>query len=72
MQKKILINAITLERGNIVPLLLKIKKWQSLGFYVAIFCNEFLKDRIDKEALITDYEYIELKNTKQITNKFQF
>ncbi|KKQ53543.1 MAG: Glycosyltransferase, family 4 [Parcubacteria group bacterium GW2011_GWD2_38_11] len=69
---RILINAITIEHGNIIPLLLKIKLWQSKGFHIAIFCNDFLKKRIDKEGIVGDYEYIELRKTRLITSKAQF
>jgi len=67
-----LINAITIEYGNIVPLLLKIKKWQSLGCKISIFANSYLKKRIDSSDIISGYNFIELKHAGKITGKLQF
>jgi len=69
---KILINNITFENANIIPLLLKIKYWQSKGWYIGLFGNKYLKERIDSLGIIEHYEFLELNNTKKFRNKYQF
>jgi glycosyltransferase involved in cell wall biosynthesis len=69
---KIFINGVTLEDGNIVPLLVKVKYWQSIGCLISIFGNKCLKEKIENLGIIGPYEFIELSNTKKIKNKYQF
>lgn len=71
MQKKILINGITLESANIVPLLLKVKYWQKKNIEVSFFGNQILKKQIDALHIIETYHFIELKNTRRIKGKIQ-
>ena len=68
---KILINGLTIEDGNIVPLLVKVKYWQSIGCLISIFGNKCLKEKIENLGIIGPYEFIELSNTKKIKNKYQ-
>jgi glycosyltransferase involved in cell wall biosynthesis len=73
MQKKIkiLVNGITLEEGNIVPLLLKIKKWQKDGHKIFIVGNQTLKERIKKMRILQKTpSFLNLKKTKKIKDKF--
>lgn len=72
MKKKLLINAITVEDGNIVPLLLKIKKWQEDEEEVTIFADDYLRSRIDSLDIISGYNFIELKHSSRIMGKLQF
>ena len=72
MPKRILINGITLEKGNIVPLLLKIKEWQSSGAKITIFSNLYLKNKIDQLDMVGKYDFIELKGTGEIKGKIKF
>jgi glycosyltransferase involved in cell wall biosynthesis len=69
---KMLINGLTLENGNIIPLLLKIKYWQSKNCIVTIFGNNYLKEKIENLGIIKHYEFVGLKNIKKIRNKYQF
>ncbi len=72
MQKiKILINGITLEGANLVPLLLKVKYWQSKNAETTFFGNRTLKDQIDSLHIIKKYNFIELKNTRRIKSRIQ-
>lgn len=66
---KILVNGITLEGANIVPLLSKIKYWQGKGAKITIFGNEILKQQIDSLRLIKKYNYIVLKDTNRLKNR---
>lgn len=72
MSKKILISCLTLEDGNITPLLLKTKEWQSLGNEITFFGNHKLKSRIDSSGILSDYKFIELEKTKISSNKISF
>jgi len=68
---KILINGVTLEEGNIIPLLSKIKNWQDSGNKISIIGNKCLKEKIEKfNILKREYKFIELKATRKIENKF--
>lgn len=69
MQTKILINGITLEGANLVPLLLKVKYWQSKRVEVTFFGNKFLKKQIDTLRIINKYRFIELTNTRRMKGK---
>lgn len=60
MPKKILINAVTLDDGNIVPLLSKVRWWQGAGAEVTFFGNEFLKKKIETTGLVRDVRYCRL------------
>ena len=76
-EKKILVNGITLDGialagGNLVPLLSKINTWQSLGFRVSVFSNVQLKNRIDSLKMIEEYEFIECKYSKMVSNRIAF
>ncbi len=71
MPKKILINGITLESANIVPLLLKVKYWQKENVEVTFFGNCILKSQIDALQIIKKYNFIELKNTGRINGRIQ-
>lgn len=69
MPIKILINGITLEGANIVPLLLKVKIWQSNGAEITFLGNSLLHRQIDSLNIIKKYSYIELKNTRRIKSR---
>lgn len=69
MPKKILINGITLESANIVPLLLKVKYWQEKNMEVSFFGNVMLKKQIDALHIIKPYNFIELENTGRIKGR---
>lgn len=68
---KLLINGITLEGANIVPLLLKVKRWQKRDVEVTFFGNKALKTQIDSLRIIKTYNFLELKNTGRITGRMQ-
>lgn len=68
---KILINGITLEGANIVPLLLKVKRWQKRDVEVTFLGNKALKTQIDSLRIIRTYNFLELKNTGRITGRMQ-
>jgi len=77
MSKKILINGITLDgiglnHSNLIPLLHKIKVWQSLGCHISIFSNSPLKKKIDSYGIINSYEFIELKYSELVDNRISF
>jgi len=72
MLKKILINGITLEGANLVPLLLKIRTWQTFDCEITVFGNSLLKEQIDSLNIIREYKFIELKNTNKSNNQFNF
>ena len=68
---KILINGITLENANLVPLLYRIKKWQSKGLEIHLVGNVTLNRRIRKlNILKKNYKFINIRNTKIIRSKF--
>lgn len=67
MRKKILINCLTLEGANLIPLLLKIKEWNEHGCKIWIFGTIFLHKKIKKLDIVVDYEFIEFKS--QILSK---
>ena len=72
MPKEILVNGITLEGANIVPLLLKIKKWQSLGCSVSFFGVHALREQIEQVGIIREYNFIEFFHGKKTTNRISF
>lgn len=72
MVKKILINGVTLEGGNLVPLLLKIKNWQNAGCHITFLGSIGLKKQIQLLKMINDYDFILIKNYKNTKNKFHF
>jgi len=66
----ILINGLTIEEGNIVPLLQKIKFWQKQENTIVIVGNEKLKREIGKLRIInSNYTFIKVQNTKNIKTK---
>lgn len=68
---KILVNGVTLEEGNIVPLLSKIKTWQDKDSKISIVGNKDLKEQIKKISILKkEYKFIELTGTKKIKDKF--
>lgn len=68
---KILVNGLTIEEANIIPLLLKIKSWQNKGDEVSIVGNKDLKEQIEKLSILKkEYKFIELTGTKKIKDKF--
>ena len=70
---KILINGVTLEEGNIVPLLLKIKTWQTMGCIISIIGSQKLRERIKEiNILIKEYNFIELYKANSTKNKIYF
>lgn len=71
MPKKILINGLTLESANIVPLLLKVKYWQKKNIEVTFFGNKILREQIDSLQIIKTYNFIELKNTGRINGRIK-
>lgn len=74
MQKKILINLITFDGGNLVPLLYKSAHWLSLGTHVHYYCTQEVAARIRELKLITDYShvsFIEVEGARPIKGKFQ-
>lgn len=72
LSRKILINAITLDNANIVPLLLKVKCWQKEGADVTFLGNRVFKDNMERVSIVSGYDFIEFKSTKIIKSKFQF
>jgi len=68
---KILVNGVTLENANLVPLLYKIKNWQSKGAEIHLVGNATLDRKIKKlNILKRNYKFINISNTKIIKNKF--
>lgn len=68
---KILVNGLTIEEGNLVPLLSKIKIWQGKGGEVSIVGNKDLKEQIEKLSILKkEYKFIELTGTRKIKDKF--
>lgn len=77
MTKKILANCITfdgisLEGGNLLPLLSKLKTWQSLGCKIAVFGGSPLKQRIASLNVVKTHDFIALKNAKLVNNRLSF
>lgn len=69
---RLLINGITLEDGNIVPLLLKIKYWQNIkNVEITFMGNLLLRERIIELGIINNFQFIEMKRTNEIKTKFQ-
>ncbi|PJE68834.1 hypothetical protein COU96_02915 [Candidatus Shapirobacteria bacterium CG10_big_fil_rev_8_21_14_0_10_38_14] len=67
---KILVNGVTLEKGNIIPILLKIKTWQNKGSEVSIIGSKELEKEIKKLNLLKKkYQFIQLCGTKKIKSK---
>lgn len=70
---RLLINGITLEEGNIVPLLLKVRYWQNIkNVEITFIGNLILRERINELGLVNNFHFIEIKRTKEIKTKFQF
>ena len=72
MSKKIIINGITLEGANLIPLLLKVRKWQSFGHEITFFGIPDLQVQIDALAVLDSYDFITLNHGSGWKNKFQF
>jgi glycosyltransferase involved in cell wall biosynthesis len=72
MSKKILINGITLEGGNLTPLLLKTAFWQNLNNKITFFGTSELKEQIDALALIKNYKFLYLKNRRKSKTRTGF
>jgi glycosyltransferase involved in cell wall biosynthesis len=72
MRTRLFVNGITLEEANLIPLLLKIKTWQSLNFQITIFGNSKLKKEIDSLNIIKAHEFVELKNNNPVNSKLSF
>ena len=70
-RKKILINCITFEDGNLIPLLAKVRRWQELGTEITFFGSNDFKKSLKSSKLSFSYKFEELKNTKKIAGKFQ-
>jgi len=76
---KILVNAITLDNANIVPLLIRLKYWQSQENQIVIFGNEYLEksDLLSEDCEKFDYvrlenRYVGQKNIKDAKSRIQF
>lgn len=68
---KILVNGATLENANLIPLLYKIKIWQSKGAEIHLVGNTTLDRKIKKlNILKKNYKFINIRNTKLIRGKF--
>lgn len=65
---KIFINGITFENAIIDPLLQNVRYWQSRGCRITFFGNCDLKKKIEQTKIIDSFDYIEIKNTRQISN----
>jgi len=71
-KREILINGITVGKGNILPILLRAKYWQLQGYNITIFGDRRLKKETLTYQRIKDYKFIELKDCGLATTKFQF
>lgn len=71
MSEKILVNGITLEEGNIVPLLSKIRYWQNKGVEVTFLGNGFLKKKIEKLGIVHSFQYVEFPINSKIRSKYR-
>jgi glycosyltransferase involved in cell wall biosynthesis len=76
---RILINAITLDNANIVPLLIKIKAWEKNGARITFFGNEYFKNHAVAHEEINNHDFILLgnrfvrqKNQKNTKGRFHF
>ncbi len=68
---RILINGATLEGGNIIPLLLKIKTWQNKHSEIFVIGNKDLKRQIKRlNILEKGCQFMELSGTRKIKGKF--
>lgn len=69
---KILINGITLENANLIPLLLKVKNWQNFKTEIVFVGNKNFKEKINELKIIgKNYKFIEITSDKEILTKFQ-
>lgn len=68
MPEKILINCLTLDSANLIPLLLKTTYWESRGCECTFFCSHLLKEKIYLKK-DNRYRFIEFKSTGYIKNK---
>ncbi len=72
MSKKIIINGINLEGGNIVPLLLKVQEWQALGHQVTFYGPEALRRQIEEIGTLQTVSFISLAQAGTRNNKAEF
>lgn len=72
MSKKILVNGITLEGANIVPLLLKIKEWESFGHSVTVLGSALLQEEVLQAGILQNPAFILSRSPGKRGNKFQY
>lgn len=69
--KRILINCITLDSANLIPLLSKVKYWESQGCECTFFCNNVFRRRVSSyEHNI--HKFIKFENEDRFNNKMDF
>ena len=70
--KKILINCITMDRANLVPLCSKISYWSIQNISITIIGSQLLKQRLIDEMSCYVLEFIEVGNGFEISSKIIF
>ncbi|MFC1622619.1 glycosyltransferase [Patescibacteria group bacterium] len=70
MNKKILINGITLENANLVPVLSKAKYFQSQNCQITFIGNSDLKAKIQQANILINYNFIEIPFNQKIKSHF--
>lgn len=69
--KRILINCITLDNANLIPLLSKVRYWESSGCECTFFCNNFFKENLASGGY-SIYKFVEFESDDRLNNKIDF
>lgn len=72
MQKKILINGVTLDNANLVPLLSKAECWSNNGWKITFIGSTLLKQRLTPEIKSDDFKYVDLGKGYKVESKIVF
>lgn len=72
MSKKILINGVTLNEGNITPLLLKASVWQKAGAEISFLGDKNLEHQIRGLGILKHYNFVYIRAEPLSQTRFGF
>jgi len=70
--QKILINGLSLDFANLAPLAEKVLYWNNQSFNTTIIGSQFLKNRLENEMQLSEFEYIEIGKGFQLSGTISF
>ena len=65
---KILINGITLDNANIVPLLTNVRYFQDRGAEITVIGSTLLNERINQSGILNNFIFFEIESRKKISS----